>query len=597
MKPPFRPAPDRSRILLSFVIAFLITGSLSRAVSILPGTVLTKSTNAALAAKLDFATDVPSRVSVSMTNGTEGWVRHFYDYSTAHSILLYGFKPTTTNYLTLTVHDRFRNESTNAQPLVFTTDPLPADFPVLTPLKSQPEKMEPGYTLFRLVNHNPPKNYLVIVDNSGEVVWYSSRTSTAEVRQLGNGDLFIPLTTNFVEINLYGDTIRSWNVPAGLNIDFHDGFLTDHGTILYLNDASRTVTNFPSSATNPNAPRQTTNVMYNRVIEISVTNSSLLNIWSPIDVLDPTRIDYLTFSAPSPLGVDCEHANAVIEDPRDDSIIVSMRHQDAVIKFARSTGQLKWILGPHENWGPQWQPYLLTHVGSPFQWQYAQHAPFITPQGTLLIYDDGNYRASPFDPMVADITNYSRSVEYSIDETNLQISQVWDFGRTNGETLYTDRVGNTDWLPKSGNVLITYGYVLYDNDAPLSATSSNCTMLRIQEVTHTDDPEVVFDLACFDYNNTSTNYHGTSGYRSHRIPDLYGHLPAPVQDLTLNPNNAKLQLQFSADPVRTYSVQSSSNLVDWIVLGPATGDDEGNFDFVAPSAGASPVWYFRVATQ
>ena len=95
-------------------------------------------------------------------------------------------------------------------------------------------------------------------------------------------------------------------------------------------------------------------------------------------------------------GYDNEHANAILEDPRDNSIVVSIRHQDAVIKFTRN-GQLKWILGPHANWGAQWQKYLLTPVGTPFEWQYAQHAPELTPQGTLLVYDDGNYRASPFE--------------------------------------------------------------------------------------------------------------------------------------------------------------------------------------------------------
>src|SRR6185369_14053779 len=112
--------------------------------------------------------------------------RHFYEYATTHSLSLYGFKPGQTNYLTVTVHDRFRNEATNAQPLIVSTVPLPSDFPKLTLLKNQPEKMEPGYTLFRLVNQSNSQAYLVIVDQSGEVVWYSGRQSTLDVRQLEN---------------------------------------------------------------------------------------------------------------------------------------------------------------------------------------------------------------------------------------------------------------------------------------------------------------------------------------------------------------------------------------------------------------------------
>jgi hypothetical protein len=336
--------------------------------------------------------------------------------------------------------------------------------------------------------------------------------------------------------------------------------------------------------------------MYNRIIEISATNSSLLHTWSPIDFLDPTRIDYLTFTLGNALGVDCEHANAVIEDPRDDSIIVSMRHQDAVIKFSRSTGALKWILGPHENWGPQWQPYLLKPVGSPFQWQYGQHAPTFTPQGTLLLYDDGDYRASPFNAFVADVNNYTRAVEYSINEDTMEVSQVWDYGGTNAERIYCDRVGNADWLTNTGNILLTHGYLLYDQGLHPSATAPAATMLRIQEVTYGDNPEVVFDLACFDYTNTAPTYRGTAGYRSHRIHDLYGHLPQPVQDLSIQVNDTTAHLQFSADPVRTYSIEVSHDLVQWDDIG--TPDDAGggsfSFDYQDPEDG--PV-YFRVLTN
>jgi hypothetical protein len=532
-----------------------------------------------------------------MTNATESWTRNFYDYSTTHVVPLYGFKPSRTNYLSVIVHDFYQNTATNAQPLMVVTAALPTDFPKLTLLKSVPEAMEPGYTLFRLINENSLRAYLVIVDFQGDVVWYSTRPSTSDFRQLSDGNLFVPLTTSFVEFNLFGDVVNTWNAPSSLLVDIHDGVPTDHGTILYLNDATRSVTNFPSSSTDPNAPRQTTNVMYNRVIEISATNSSLLNTWSPIDKLDPTRIDYLTFTLPNSLGVDCEHANAVIEDPRDDSIIVSMRHQDAVIKFDRTTGALKWILGPHENWGPAWQPYLLTPVGTPFLWQYGQHAPIITPQGTLLLYDDGDYRASPFDTSIADSNNYSRAVEYSIDESAMQVSQVWEYGRTNGEAIYTDRVGNAEWLPVRENVLITYGYVLYDNGMHPSLMSPTATMLRIQEVTHDDNPQVVFDLACFDYENALATYKGTAGYRSHRIADIYPHVPRQVHDLALSLDNGQSHLQFSADPVRTYGIEASTNLVDWTEIGTADDNGDGNFTYDDADSSSEPTRYYRIITH
>jgi hypothetical protein len=586
------------RLMLMPVLAALFVFSIhAQALTILSGPSFTRATSAPLAGTLALTTDVSSRVSVSITDGTNTWERNFYDYGMAHSFPLLGFKPGRTNEITVTVRDRYRDEFTAPQPTVFITGPLPNDFPKSSLLKSEPEKMEPGYTLLRIQNQNAFKAYLGIVDNAGEVVWYSAVPTTSDVRQMANGNLFIPLTTNFVEINMLGNTVRTWNVPAGLNINLHDGVPTDHGTILYLNDASRTLTNFPTSATDPNAPRQPTAVLYNRIVEISATNASLLNIWSPIDVLDPRRLTYLTFDSHVASGWDIEHANALIEDPRDDSIIVSMRNQNLVFKFARDTGQIKWLLGPPANWGPDFQTYLLTPVGAPFEWQFGQHAPMITPQGTLLIYDDGNNRASPFDPALPNTNNYSRAVEYDINEKRMEITQVWDYGRTNDDRLYTDRVGNADWLPKSGNILINFGYVIYTNGFRPSPFSSVAVMCRIKEVTHDADPQVVFDLAFFDFADTNSSYRGYFVYRSHRVPDLYSTQPQAVADLTITYENDRSALTFAANPGRTYVIEASTDLMQWEEIGAPEHDGIGNFHFEDVQGGDFPERYYRVVTR
>ncbi|MCX6902338.1 MAG: aryl-sulfate sulfotransferase, partial [Verrucomicrobia bacterium] len=326
----------------------------------------------------------------------------------------------------------------------------------------------------------------------------------------------------------------------------HDGVPTDHGTILYLSASSRVVTNFPTSSTNPNAPLLTASVEYDRVIELSATNGTVLNTWSLIDMLQPTRIDYLTFVSRNANGWDGEHVNALLEDPSDNSIIVSLRNQDAVIKFSRATGKLKWILGPHENWGAQFQPYLLTPVGGPFQWNYAQHGPMLTPQGTLVLYDNGNFRASPFAASVPDASNYSRAVEFQISQDTMTVTQVWQYGSQTNGRLYTPSVGNADWLPQRGNVLATFGNVTYVNGVSPSRYSTNASLVRIIEATHDPVPQVVFDLAVFDYANTNSTYRGYC---------------LPVADLTVMWKNEIPSLDFSADPARTYVVEASTDMV------------------------------------
>jgi len=532
---------------------------------------------------------------VSVNDGTNTWKRNFLDYSTVHSIPLLGFKPSLANTITVTVHDKSRNALTAANPVVFTTAPLPANFPKLVLLASNPDKMEPGYTLFRGQN-NGAAAYIIIVDSAGEVVWYSSVATVLDVRQLANGDLFVPLATSMVEINMLGQTVRTWAAPAAWPVNIHDGVPTDHGTILYLSDASRIVTNFPTSAIDPLAPAATTNVWFQPVVEISAANAALLNTWSPFDMLNPRRITYLTFSIKTAMGWDWGHANAVIEDPRDDSIIVSLRHQNAVIKFARATGQLKWILGPHENWGPAFLQYLLRPVGAPFQWNYAQHAPKITPQGTLLLYDNGDDRASPFDTRVPDANNYSRAVEYDINEETMEVSQVWEYASTN-ETLYTKSVGDADWLAGRSNVLVTFGNISYIKGVPPSAYTTIAAMVRIKEVTHDPIPEVVFDLALFDYDNTNGTYRGCFAYRSDRIPDLYSVLPQPVGDLTVTFTNGQSHLEFSGDEAKTYGVEASTNLVNWERIGVADPTGSGTFDFQDEQSDELPARYYRVITQ
>ena len=583
-------------MFLAVFAATFFTATTTHALMIASGPILATNANAPLAVLLSLTTDEDSRVSVSVDDGTAIWERHFHDYAKTHLVPLVGFKPGRTNVITVTVHDKFHNKVTAPQSVVFITGQLPSNFPKIVLLESQPDRMEPGYTLFRCVNNNINKAYLTIVDNSGEVVWYCSVSTMLDVRQLANGNLFASLATGFFELNMLGEKVKTVPIPAGWPVDQHDGVPTDHGTILYLSAASVIVTNFPSSATNPNAPPRTTNVWHQPVVEISATDAALLNNWSVIDMLDRLRINYLTFTIRTSRGWDWEHANAVIEDPRDGSIIVSLRHQDAVIKFSRG-GQLKWILGPHENWGPEFQPYLLTPVGTPFQWNYAQHAPMITPQGTLLLYDNGNFRASPFEPKVPDASNYSRAVEYDINEETMEVSQVWEYGGDVAEPLFTPSVGDADWLNRSGNILITYGNITYVNGAHPSAFSTNAAMVRIKEVTHDAVPEVVFDLALFDYNNTSTSYRGCFAYRSDRIPDLYSVQPTSVQDLVVKHENGATQLEFSAPPYRTYSIEASTNLLDWEEIGIPVAEQNEEFYFEDEQTEEFQIRYYRVVTR
>lgn len=597
---------SRSQRIGAIAATLILNAAVSAsAINIVSNPSFSQASNAPLAGVLHVDTDVASRLSVSVNDGLGTWHHDFLDYATNHSEVVLGFKPDRTNEIQVTVYDKNHNSYTASGTLTNITAPLPANFPVHTVLKSDPSKMEPGYTLFIVQRGFWQNTFVTIVDNTGEVVWYMPSPSKydLDVRQLPNGDLFFPEqapeVNDFIEVNMLGETVWTLTPPPDYPVNAHDGVPTDHGTILYLSDTSRQVDNFPGSTTDPNAPLKTVTINDNPIVEIDATDGSLLNAWSPMQLLDRTRINYSCFLHDNSFGVDSEHANAVLEDPRDDSIVASLRNQDAVFKFSRSTGQLKWILGPHDNWGSGWQPYLLTPVGTPFEWNYSQHAPQITPQGTLLVFDDGNFRAEPYEKPMADADNYSRGVEFSIDEKNMTVSQVWDSSlATDVDRLFTPILGNTRQLPQTGNILVTYGYVTYVNGAPPSRYNTNAPMVRIIQYTHDPIPQAVFDLSFFDYNNTSSGYTGIVCYRANLIPDLYPHPALPVTGLTLRDLNGIPLLRFSGDITKVYDIESSDDLKNWIVVGSAIQHDgTGEFSFYDIQPGFPSARYYRIVTH
>ena len=150
----------------------------SHAVTILSGPTFAPAASAPLAGVLQLTTDVGSRVSVLVDDGTNLWEKDFYDFGTTHSETLLGFKPGRTNLILVTVYDKYRNAATAPQLVNFVTAPLPSDFPTSVVLTNEPSVMEPGYTLFIVENINTGHHYITVMDNDGEVVWYQRRWST-----------------------------------------------------------------------------------------------------------------------------------------------------------------------------------------------------------------------------------------------------------------------------------------------------------------------------------------------------------------------------------------------------------------------------------
>ncbi len=511
-----------------------------------------------LAGVIHLNTDMPARVTLAVSDGKESRTIEFADFKTDFSLPLLGLKPDKTYTIELSLTDRNNQELTVAPALQTATAPLPDDFPEIRVLVSKPGLMEPGYTLMSKFiraggnreitlggfgtgitkqtlsdwacwaiswamecESSAARAYTIIVDDRGDVVWYSPLGAEPNY-QLEDGTLLYRDGSDVFDVDMLGNEMRRVTLEDPGKGLTHDMFPTTDQTYLSITVQQATIQNFPTSDTDPHAKRTTAEVEDNPIVEFD-REGRLLHIWPLVDLLDTTRIGYNSLTKRpidyNPLGYDWAHANAVINDPRDDSIIISLRHQDAVVKFSRSTGHLKWILGPHANWSPKFQPFLLNPIGEPFEWPYHQHAPTITPSGTILLFDNGNFRASPFDgnAKIPNGKNYSRAVEYAIDERNMEVRQVWEYGKNIPKLLYAGHIGDANSMKTTGNVLITFGGTSFTGSERNSDLGLGEVSTRIIEVTH-DIPAVeVFDILVYDPEPDAR----LQVYRSERIPDLY----------------------------------------------------------------------------
>jgi arylsulfate sulfotransferase len=462
---------------------------------------------APLAGVVEAETNVPARATLAVTGATESWTVQLPEYATDQYLPVLGLVPDSTYTVTVTFTDAAGTSVVSNPPLQAVTPPLPADFPEILVSVSQPEKMEPGYTLLDRVTGT---DYQIIVDADGDVVWYSTVAGRDTVRLL-NGHLRWRSNTSIWEFDLLGNQEPS--IALGAANLHHEFFRTAYGAYLSLSREIITVNDYPTSDTDPAAPTQTAQIEADVMVEFGL-DGALLDSWSLADIIDPTRIGYMSLDADESGVYDWSHSNAIIHDHRDDSIIVSVRHQDAVIKFSRATGELVWILGPHDNWKPEYQPFLLQPVG-PLSWQYHQHAMMITPFGTLLMFDNGNFRASPFDGNPV-LSGPSRAVEYAIDEDNMEVSQVWEYGAESpADALFSGALSDADWMTQTGNVLIDFGNVASVNGVPSDDLGLGSNHTRIIEVTRGTPAEVVFDMTLYAPGARR------SVYRVERIPSLY----------------------------------------------------------------------------
>jgi hypothetical protein len=542
-----------------------------------------------LAGVVELETDEAVQAQLRITDGNDLWTVSFPDASYQHYLF---FNDTATTEI-YTV-DIVLIPGGRVGTVFATTAPLPADFPTLVTIVSDPAEMAPGYTLTDCLSRadtDTRPDYSVIVDSAGEVVWYTNQCYKAAL-QLLNGRIFYREEGEVVEMDMLGNDKRVPLDVPGLGLH-HDLLRTPHGTYLSLTRQTVDVPDFPTSETDPDAPTGPATLRDDSVVEF-LPDGTLRREWPLVDMLDLTRIGFDSLRETND-GLDWTHSNAVNYRLDDDSIIVSVRHQDAVIKFLRETGNLEWILGPHDNWSSEFEQFLLHPVGSEFRWQFHQHAPMWTGDGTLLLFDNGNRKASPFDgnAQTPQDQNFSRGVEFEIDEQVMQVQQVWEYGENIAERVYSFFISDADWLETMGNRLMTFGGVSFVGGVASIDLGLGVRHARIIE---TSGDVKVFELWAYDPGGGPITV-----YRSERIPSLY-----PLRYVK-SPNgvgNSLRMARVSGLPELSWTVSpvdSEHDAADYYMVylssSPAGGFtmwDSTAYTDIEPSGGAGSMAFYKL---
>lgn len=386
--------------------------------------------------------------------------------------------------------------------LDYRTPDLPSSFPPLKVEVLQPAQVSAGVTLFGTNLWIDNKSmldygYIVAIDEGGRVVWFcNTEERIADLRILANGNLLYQHGNYrwLREMDWYGRTVRTWYasnlteppdgreangevIPVAVDTLHHDVIEMPNGNFLTLATELFDFDRFPGSEIDPAIDWGPARVVCDAIVEFQPRDGRIVQRFSLKNVLDPQRFGYMSLSgfwsdkydrAGISPARDWSHANGLVYDPQTHTLVVSLRHLDCLLSLKWPSAELLWILGDHGGWGEDWQRYLLKPQGT-FDWFYHPHSPKLTRLG-ILLYDNGNYRARPFDPMVLGKDNASRILEYAIDPSAMTVAQVSAIERFGGRTIYCPFYGEAEILGEAeklvevgqpgeivNNLLITHG--------------------------------------------------------------------------------------------------------------------------------------------
>ncbi|MEH0155180.1 aryl-sulfate sulfotransferase [Limibacter armeniacum] len=434
------------------------------------GITLNPSGYAPLTATAKVSTPVKGNISIRVVgqNGQDSDILHdFVGDSTTWDLDILGLYPAYDNTVEI-VFSSGEGDERAVIPFTVTTGELPEGMPEIDVTTMELDEMAEGLTLVSYRAVRDP-NIPFMMDAFGDIRWYFDFTGQDSlgvlnygngVEVLQNGNLYFgDVASNAIyEVDRMGFIVDSWKLSG---YGFHHQVLEKpNGDFLVL-------VNKDGSVHDNGKP-----TIEDVVIEIDRESKEIINEWDLKESLDEYRTALVNELDEE--EVDWFHANAIVYDESDNTIIVSGRVQ-GLVKLTEDN-EVVWILAPHRGWGQNkngvdMTQYLLTPLDADgneimdaevldgaaqqddFDWNWYQHAPLITPQGTIMIFDNGDNRN-----FMGRENPYSRAVEFMIDEENMTVQQLWEYGKERGEATFSRLVSDVDFLSESDNVLFVPGW-------------------------------------------------------------------------------------------------------------------------------------------
>ncbi|MEQ7246408.1 aryl-sulfate sulfotransferase [Enterococcus avium] len=411
-----------------------------------------------LSALLLFQTEDAMTVDISVAGKDEATTikNSFDDYETDHSIPVLGLYPDTENEVTVTLTDESGNSMEKT--VTIKTGTLAKSIATIDVKEADTQKMDLGDSELTFVIPSTKRAYAF--DANGDVRWHSTRYNSHIFKELTNGNLlYLTKESNdadtynvLLETDYLGKIYHRYDFSSSsaandtgksegeMTVIHHDGIELPSGNfLLTVNDGS--------------------NYIEDTMIELNRETGEIEKTIDLKDILPEAFYEDYDSTSREDGKVDWFHQNSVEYDEADNSIIISGRHQDTIMKIDYDTSEIKWILGDSSGWPESYQKYFLK---GDVKASGGQHAAIVLPdqddndETTDILYYDNNISVTRGDEETSE--KYSEARQVRINDAEMTIEEVWTFGEALGKDYYTKIIGSARYLSNTGNRLVNFGY-------------------------------------------------------------------------------------------------------------------------------------------